>query len=84
MAALPGGGGGFGGRGGLPAELYNTVLHDPKLRDPRGYILPSDQADFANATEFVNALLKNGITVLKATAVLHGERQAVSLRLLRG
>ncbi|HTX40138.1 MAG TPA: hypothetical protein VME43_34200, partial [Bryobacteraceae bacterium] len=36
--------------------------------DPRGYILPSDQADFANATEFVNALLKNGITVLKASA----------------
>ncbi len=64
----PGAGGGFGGRGGLPAELYNTVLHDPKLRDPRGYILPSDQADFANATDFVNALLKNGITVLRATA----------------
>ncbi|HTX33418.1 MAG TPA: M14 metallopeptidase family protein, partial [Bryobacteraceae bacterium] len=68
MAALPGGGGGFGGRGGLPVGLYNTVLHDPKMRDPRGYILPSDQADFANATEFVNALLKNGITVLKASA----------------
>jgi len=61
-------GGGFGGRGGLPAELYNTVLHDPRMRDPRGYILPSDQADFANATEFVNALLKNGITVMRATA----------------
>ena len=40
----------------------------PKMRDPRGYILPSDQADFATATEFVNALLKNGITVMKATA----------------
>ncbi len=62
------GGGGFGGRGGLPADLYEKVLHDPKYRDPRGYILPSDQADFANATEFMNALLKNGITVLKATA----------------
>ncbi len=44
------------------------MLHDPKMRDPRGYIIPSDQADFANATEFVNALLKTGITVLKATA----------------
>jgi Zinc carboxypeptidase len=62
------GGGGFGGRGGLPADLYEKVLHDPKYRDPRGYILPSDQADFANATEFMNSLLKNGITVMKATA----------------
>ena len=75
------GGRGGGGRGGdaapgdmpgglgartVSSELYNTVLHDPKSRDPRGYILPSDQADFATATEFVNALLKNGITVLKA------------------
>jgi len=62
------GGGGFGGRGGLPEDLYAKVLHDPKFRDPRGYILPSNQADFANATEFMNSLLKNGITVLKATA----------------
>ena len=29
---------------------------------------PSDQADFATATEFINALLKNGITVHSATA----------------
>ena len=50
----------------VPAELYDTVLHDPKLRDPRGYIIPSDQPDFATATEFVNALLKNGITVMQA------------------
>jgi hypothetical protein len=54
--------------GGIPLELYNTVLHDPKVRDPRGYILPSDQPDFANATEFVNALLKNGVACLKATS----------------
>jgi hypothetical protein len=59
--------GGLGART-VPAELYNAVLHDPKLRDPRGYIISSDQPDFANATEFVNALLKTGITVLKATS----------------
>jgi hypothetical protein len=59
------GAGGFNVRT-VPMELYNTVLHDPKMRDPRGYIIPSDQADFANATEFVNALLKTGITVLRA------------------
>ena len=50
----------------LPADLYDKILHDPKLRDPRGYIIPSDQADFPTATEFANALLKTGITVLKA------------------
>jgi hypothetical protein len=54
--------------GPIPRELYNTVLHDPRARDPRGYILPSDQPDFPTAAEFVNALLKNGITVLRATS----------------
>jgi hypothetical protein len=67
--AIPAGGGTFGGMTrGLPPELYNTVLHDPRARDPRGYIIPSDQDDFANATEFVNALLKNGVTVDRATS----------------
>ena len=59
---------GPGGARTLPSDLYEKVLHDPATRDPRGYIIPSGQADFANATEFVNALLKNGITVNKATA----------------
>jgi len=60
----------FAGAGArtVPAELYNTVLHDPKMRDPRGYIIPSDQPDFPTAVEFVNTLIKNGITILKATA----------------
>jgi hypothetical protein len=52
----------------VPAELYNTVLHDPRMRDPRGYVIPSDQPDFPTAVEFVNALLKNGIAILQATA----------------
>ena len=38
-------GGGFGARA-LPTELYNTVLHDPKMRDPRGYIIPVRSAGF--------------------------------------
>ena len=62
----PGGGGG-GGRG-VPAALYEQVLHDPKMRDPRGYILSSDQPDFPTATRFINTLLKSGITVLQASA----------------
>jgi hypothetical protein len=59
-----------GGRGAVvvPSEIYNTVLHDPKMRDPRGYVIPSDQADFATATKFINVLLKNGIAVWRATA----------------
>jgi zinc carboxypeptidase len=65
----PAGGGAFGAAvRAIPNELYDTILHDPKLRDPRGYIIPSDQADFATATEFVNALLKNGIDIQRATS----------------
>src|SRR5439155_25742066 len=52
----------------VPTSMYATVLHDPKLRDPRGYIIPSAQDDFSTATKFVNALLKTGITVMRSTA----------------
>ncbi|HJR62782.1 MAG TPA: M14 metallopeptidase family protein [Gemmatimonadaceae bacterium] len=59
-------GGGIRERG-LPLELWQT-LHDPAERDPRGYVLRSNQPDFATATKFVNALIKTGITVHRATA----------------
>ncbi len=66
---VPAGGGTFGAAvRAIPGELYETILHDPKRRDPRGYIIPSDQTDFATATEFVNALLKNGIDIQRATS----------------
>jgi len=58
----------FGGRGGAPVAIYNNVLHDPKVRDPRGFILPSDQPDFLTATKFVNTLIKAGVVVHRATA----------------
>jgi len=51
---------------GYPLKYYE-MLFDPQKRDPRGYIIPSDQADFLTATKFVNALIKNGITVVRAT-----------------
>ncbi len=58
-----------GGRGrGSTSALYDSVLHDPALRDPRGYILPSDQPDFLTATKFVNILIKAGVVVRRATA----------------
>src|SRR5215831_5989302 len=62
------GGRGAGGGGGAPLAVYTNVLHDPKLRDPRGFILPSDQPDFPTATKFVNTLIKAGVVVQRATA----------------
>ncbi|MBI4502625.1 MAG: peptidase, partial [Gemmatimonadetes bacterium] len=64
-------GGGATGAPGMPAASgFNgyTLLKTPELRDPRGYIIPSDQPDFPTATKFVNALLENGIAVHRATA----------------
>jgi hypothetical protein len=63
--SIPGRRGGAG-NGVVPAKFY-AMLHDAAQRDPRGYILPADQPDFPTATKFVNTLLKNGITVLRAT-----------------
>ncbi len=47
---------------------YFDLLRTPGLRDPRGYIIPADQADFLTATKFVNALIKGGVIVHRATA----------------
>ena len=47
---------------------YVRLLKAPADRDPRGFIIPSDQRDFLTATKFVNALLKTGIDVDRATA----------------
>ncbi|HYK89383.1 MAG TPA: M14 metallopeptidase family protein [Acidobacteriota bacterium] len=60
------GGGRFGGPAITPSKYYD-MLRLPANRDPRGYILPSDQPDFLTATKFVNALIKVGITIHKAT-----------------
>jgi hypothetical protein len=64
----PGGGRGGFGRGGAPVAIYNNVLHDPKERDPRGFIVPSDQPDFLTATKFVNTLIKAGVVAHRAAA----------------
>jgi len=66
-------GGGAGARGGregfsgsAPAKFYDR-LRDPAKRDPRGFIIPSDQPDFPTATKFVNTLIKSGVVVYRAT-----------------
>ena len=51
---------------GSPPE-YFAELRKPEDRDPRGYIIPSNQADFPTATKFVNTLIKNGVRVHRAT-----------------
>ena len=55
-----------GGRSGT-VDDYRRLLQAPGNRDPRGFIIPSHQADFSTATKFVNALLKNGVDVHRAT-----------------
>jgi len=67
----PGGpGSGFGGGGALPLDQYNKLVQRPEWRDARAYILPSDQTDFLTATKFMNALIKTGIQIHRATAPL--------------
>jgi hypothetical protein len=55
-----------GRRGG--AREFEQQLRGPHLRDPRGYIVPADQPDFLTAGKFIDALLKTGVTVHRATA----------------
>eukprot|EP00456_Euglypha_rotunda_P080760 TRINITY_DN78468_c0_g1_i1.p2 TRINITY_DN78468_c0_g1~~TRINITY_DN78468_c0_g1_i1.p2 ORF type:complete len:123 (-),score=14.11 TRINITY_DN78468_c0_g1_i1:12-332(-) len=49
-------------------KFYDSVLKNPALRDARGYILSSDQPDFPTAVRFVNALIRTGVLVHKASA----------------
>lgn len=54
-------------QGGVDPALFQAVLRDPAKRDPRGYVLPADQADFPTAVKFLNTLIKTGVTVQRAT-----------------
>jgi hypothetical protein len=57
-----------GGRGASPSvKHYDSVMKNPELRDPRGYIIPAGQTDFATAVRFVNALIYTGIQVHKSS-----------------
>ncbi|MCI0437252.1 MAG: M14 family metallopeptidase [Gemmatimonadetes bacterium] len=60
------GGGRGGARGGRPE--FERALRAPAMRDARGYIIPSDQADFLTATRFVEALRETGVRVHRATS----------------
>ncbi len=63
-------GGGRGARGGMTIEQYTAVMKDPARRDPRAFIVPSNQPDFATATRFINSLRYIGVEINRATAPL--------------
>lgn len=58
----------FGSRQMMSVKYFDTVMKAPANRDARGYILSADQADFNTAIKFLNALIRTGIIVQKATA----------------
>jgi len=47
-------------------NILGELFQNKDLRDPRGYIIPADQADFSTAKKFLNALIQNGIQVQQA------------------
>ncbi len=63
-------------RSTISKKFYDTVMTNPIYRDPRGFIIPADQTDFATAVEFLNALIRTGVVVHKATAefTLNGKK----------
>lgn len=57
----------YAARDNIPVSYYEQVVKDPSLRDPKGYVIPSDQVDFPRAVAFINALVKSGIQIHQAT-----------------
>lgn len=51
----------------IPTKYFDSVMKDPAKRDARGYIIPAGQADFPTAVKFVNALIRSGILIHKAS-----------------
>lgn len=64
----PAGGGPGAGRPAATDSAIWAALHLPEHRDPRAFIIPADQPDFATAAKFATALLETGIHVQRATA----------------
>ncbi|HEU4556679.1 MAG TPA: M14 metallopeptidase family protein, partial [Longimicrobium sp.] len=56
-----------GAPGPEESQRYLSMLRRPEWRDPRGYIISAEQADFPTAVKFVNALLETGVEVQRAT-----------------
>lgn len=61
----PGAGGRGGGTPEKDAEVW-AAMHKPEDRDPRAFVLPSNQRDPLTVNKFINALLETGIRVERA------------------
>jgi len=57
----------YGARNLIPQQYYDNVFANPEQRDARAYVIPADQQDFPTAVKFVNALIKSGIYIHKAS-----------------
>lgn len=58
----------FARRGGaIPTIFFDSLYQHADARDPRGFIISADQKDFPTAVKFINALVKTGIKIEKAT-----------------
>ena len=66
-AGTSGGGGGGGAANPERDAAVMAAMREPEFRDPRGFIIPSSQADFPTAVKFINALREVGIKVQRAT-----------------
>ncbi|PWS27918.1 peptidase [Pedobacter yonginense] len=58
----------FGARRQMSMKSFDTVMKAPINRDARGYIISANQPDFNTAIKFLNALIRTGIVVERATA----------------
>ncbi|MBP6716132.1 MAG: peptidase, partial [Acidobacteria bacterium] len=62
-----------GARGGSTPEKDAEVwaaMRKPDDRDPRAFVIPSNQRDVLTANKFINALLETGIRVERATKAI--------------
>ncbi len=72
-----------GGRGRGGEAEFKRLFRDPAKRDPRGFILPSNQPDFLTATKFVNILLGTGVQVQRTKEEFEVAGKKYPQRLLR-
>lgn len=54
--------------GRMNVKHLEAVTKNEDLRDPRGYIIPSDQIDFPTSVKFLNSLIRTGVVVHRATS----------------
>jgi hypothetical protein len=53
--------------GVIPSVFFDSLFQHPDTRDPRGFVISADQQDFPTTVKFINALIKTGIRIEKAS-----------------